>query len=93
MRIDIPIEFLPKGSTKPFLALDESGRKVIVKAMIRPTMGKILLNEFLAGNLSTAIELPSPVTQLATLGKGVVEFLQKNSHLRHLNRLCSHRLH
>jgi hypothetical protein len=77
MRIEKAIEFFSEGSTKPFLALDNHSRKVVVKAMVRPTMGKILLNEYLAGNLANAIKLPWPQTKLGTLSSNVVGFLRE----------------
>lgn len=79
MLVDHPIEFLPEGSTKPLLASDENENKVVIKAMIRPTYGKILLNEYLAGNLARSIGLPWPKVQIATLGNKVVRFMQENS--------------
>jgi len=79
MRIESAIEFLATGSTKPFLAHNELGQKVVVKAMVRPTMGKILLNEYLAGNLAVTIGLPWPNTSLASLSTQAIHFLQRNA--------------
>jgi hypothetical protein len=79
MQIENPIRFLPKGSSQPFLALDEWGHKVVIKALLDPTMNKTLLNEYLAGNLAVSIGLPWPKTRLAVLGSTTTDFLHQNS--------------
>jgi hypothetical protein len=77
MQIETPIDFLPKGSSRPFRALDECGHKVVVKAMIGSTTAKVLLNEYFTGNLAVSLGLPWPRTRLATLGSRVTDFLQQ----------------
>lgn len=79
MLIDHPISLLQEGSTKPLLALDENKHKVVLKIMLHPNNGKILLNEYLSGNLATYIRLPWPKVQIATLGSKVIEFLNERS--------------
>ena len=67
------------GSTKPFLALSNIGKSVVVKALLQPTKGKILFNEFVSGSLANQIGLPWPQTSLATLSPLSIEWLKGQS--------------
>jgi len=79
MIIDTIEGFLPEGATKPFAAITDSGERVIVKALLKPEMGKLLLNEYISGSLANRINLPWPQTSLATLSLSSEEWLQKQS--------------
>ena len=67
------------GSTKPFLALSNMGKSVVVKALLQPTKGKILFNEFISGSLANQIGIPWPQTSLATLSPLSIEWLKEQS--------------
>lgn len=69
------IKFLPDSSTRPFLATTNSGRKVIIKACLDENWGKILFNEYVAGEIANLIKLSWPRVAIATLSKNIVDEL------------------
>jgi hypothetical protein len=69
MRCEKFEKFLSIGSSRPFLARSQSGEQWVVKAHENPLGPKTLFNEYVAGRLANAIELPWPTICIAELAQ------------------------
>jgi len=68
-------KFLP-GSSRPFVAKDQLGEQWVIKAHKNTGDTKSLFNEYVAGRLANAIELPWPIVRIAELGPRIIKHLK-----------------
>ena len=61
----VELETFLCGSSRPFIARDESGERWVIKACVDTGATKSLFNEYVAGKLANAIDLPWPIVHIA----------------------------
>lgn len=73
-------EFLPKGATRPFLAMTENEDLYVVKAHGNPLGAKVLFNEYITGVLAREIGVDWPKVQVVSLSRRVIDELERNNY-------------
>jgi hypothetical protein len=66
-----------QGSSCPFVAKDQSGEQWVIKAYKNRGGSKCLFNEYVAGRLANAIELPWPTVRIVELAPRIINHLQR----------------
>ena len=73
----VELEKFLQGSSRPFVAKDQSGEQWVIKAHEDIGDTKSLFNEYVAGRLANAIELPWPTVRIAELAPQIVNQLKQ----------------